>query len=474
MTFFAFGLNFEKAPVKVREVFALDAEAKRAFYRALRLSENAELIVLSTCNRTEVYLYGDETDVAQVQAALCRRADTVWPPDAAFLVRDEDAVLHVLQVASGLRSQVLGDAQILAQMKEAYRIAVEEDGVKTVMHRLLHTAFRAAKRVIHETDLSSGAASVSSVAVAAARRHFEAEGGLTGRRVLLVGAGQMGRLVLEVLRADAPAAVAVTNRSAERAAEVAEAAGAACITWENRYAAIAEADVVVVATGAAVPVLHAAALSSAEGRNVLLIDLAVPRNVDPAADALPGYTVLDLDALTACIEQAEQSRRAEIPAAEQICEEALAEFVAWVFHQQALQPTIYAIREMFEGVRQQEVARHQSRFAEADREEIDRLTQSIVQKLLAVPIVRLKSVEPESIDFVRGVHLLNALFARPDCEDAPQPAPTPEASPRLSQKSLPRLGPAQCPLDEHAAAQPEMQPAEALLRQALRLRPGAE
>lgn len=258
MTFYAFGLNHESASVDVTEAFALNEAARQTLYQSISLQDEAELILLSTCNRTEAYLYGEASDVARVQQALSTMAGQRWPSDSAFLLEDEPAVRHVLELTSGLRSLVLGDAQILAQMKDAYRGAVEADTVDTLLHRLMHTAFRAAKRVANETALSSGAASVSSAAVAMARDHFRDVGGsgLEGRDVLLVGAGKMGRLALTAIRSYAPSSITVTNRSMDRACEVAAAHSAETAPWSERHQRVTDADVVIVATGAPEPVLN--------------------------------------------------------------------------------------------------------------------------------------------------------------------------------------------------------------------------
>lgn len=473
MKFFAFGLNHETATVNVRECFALDESDTRALYRTLTLSDDAELILLSTCNRTEVYLYGTDEDVATVRATLQRATEQAWSEAHAFLCEDEAAIRHVLHVTSGIRSQVLGDVQILAQVKEAYRLAVEEDGVGTVMHRLMHTAFRTAKRVINETALTDGTASIATAAVAAVRTHFSEVPGadLERRKVLLVGTGQMGQLSLDALRSYRPAGIAVTNRSPERALAVADDTGAVVIPWEDRYDAIAESDVVVVATGAAEPVLWASEMPhrTREGQPTLLVDIAMPRNVDPAIDDVPGYRVVDLDALHDTTERVERQRRAEVPKVEHICEEELNEYVAWVFHHEALQPTIHAVRDTFEHIRRQEIERHHHRFSDLDRQELDELTRSIMQKLLAVPIVRLKSVDPESIDFVRGIRLLHALFSRPDCDDAEATTPT-TSVPRLADKPAPLDDPQLCPFDEQEgdASSPAVVDAMRLLTETLR------
>ncbi|MGI9174273.1 MAG: glutamyl-tRNA reductase [Rhodothermales bacterium] len=427
MTFHAFGLNHETAPVQVRERFALDDAAARHLYAHLYAADVRDLVVLSTCNRTEVYLFGTEQDGVAVRSALGLQARQQWPEGTSFHYRDETAIRHMLHVVCGLNSLVLGDAQILSQAKDAYRLADDEGCVGAVMHRLMHTAFRAAKRTINETALTNGAATVSGIAVAATKAHFETTGGsgLCGRRALVVGAGQMGRLALQALAKEKSlAGLAVTNRSEERAQAAADLIGADVVAWEDRYRAVRDADVVIVATSAEEPVLQASVLRPrpAGKADVLLVDIAVPRNIERAVDALPGYTVIDLDRLNAKLVRVEAVRRQEVPKAEAICDELLGDFTTWFFHQQALQPTIHAIRATFEDIRLQEIERHRRRFAEGSEKELDRLTRSIMQKLLAVPVVRLKDVDPESVDFVRGIKLLHSLFARPTCEDAPAEA----------------------------------------------------
>ncbi|SHK05793.1 glutamyl-tRNA reductase [Rhodothermus profundi] len=427
--FHAFGLNHETASVRVREAFALDQEAKRRLYATWRAAREGELMLVSTCNRTEAYLYGTDEEVRAVRALLSQHAGRPWPDKESFHFQDEAALRHVLEVTCGLRSQVLGDAQIFSQIKEDYRLAVEAGSVGTAMHRLLHSAFRAAKRVASETTLHQGTTSVAGVAIQAACQHFARRGqpGLEGVRVLVAGAGEMARLALEALRGLAPATLMLTNRTRSRVAELAQP-GELVVPWAQRAQAVAQCDLVIVATSAPEPVLTADMMPPRCGEHpLLLIDLSIPRNVDPAIDRLPGYQVLDLDAIKARQAAVEARRRQAAQQARQICEELLHEFVTWYFHQQALQPVIQTIRDTFEAIRQQEIERHHRRFSEIDREELDRLTRSIMQKLLAIPIVRLKSIDPDSIDFVRGIQLLAQLFSRPSCEEA-RAAQLPEPS----------------------------------------------
>ena len=457
MTFYAFGLNYETASVDATEAFALDPETQETLYRAFDLGPESEVILLSTCNRTEVYLYGTEEDVRRVKQAVRDVVGRRWPA-SSFRLADEDAVRHVLQVTSGIRSMVVGDGQILSQVKDAYRRAVDAGTVDSLLHRLMHTAFRAAKRVANETDLTTGAASVSTAAVAMATDHFARRGvdNLEGVRALLIGAGKMGRLAVGALQNYAPASLTVINRSPERAREVADKHGADTVAWEKRYEAVAASDFVIVATGAPKPVLEAGQLPQvdlhAEAAAKLLVDISMPHNIDPAIDEVTGYTVSDLDDLKTWTEQVQEERGNEIPHAREICEDLLSDFVTWVFHQQALQPAIQAIRTTFDDIRKQEVDRHAQKTG-MNREEVDRLTKSIMQKLLAVPIVKLKNVDPDSISFVQGIQLLHALFSRPSCEDesAQNTRAALRTLPSDGEDSQPSLSdaPAECPYITH-------------------------
>ncbi len=450
MRFYAVGLNHECASLERTEAFALDAEEQEALYSNLSLSAEAEVVILSTCNRTEAYLYATDADVRQVEALLGQAAGEPWPSDAAFRVRDEAAVRHLLQVTSGLRSVVLGERQIFAQMKTAYERAVDAGVVHSLMHRLLHTAFRAAKRVSSETGLAQGAASVSTAAVEMARQDLISNanvGSLAETNVVLVGAGKMGQLALQALADDSLHSLTVVNRSRNRAKDVAAAHGGTTRPWTQRHEAVAAADLALVATGASDPILSAASLPAPDDGTTLVVDVAMPRNVEPVVSDRPGYRLYDLDDLQAWTEEVRERRAAAVPRAESICEDLLEDFVTWVFHQQALQPAIQAIRRTFDTIRKQEVDRHAHR-TEMDREEVDRLTQSIMQKLLAVPIVRLKNVDPESIDFVQGIELLRALFAPSEEEDAGRSLPD------ASDADRPSLGdaPSRCPYLTHDPA----------------------
>ncbi|MEX0599466.1 MAG: glutamyl-tRNA reductase, partial [Rhodothermales bacterium] len=235
---------------------------------------------------------------------------------------------------------------------------------------------------------------------------------------LVVGSGSMGLIAAEALCLERIRSLSFTNRSEERGRAASSKYHATFVPWSDRYQAAAAADVVIVATSAEEPVLFFEPFRDAGvSDGLLIIDISVPRNVERGIEELPGIHVINVDQLIEVAEGTQEVRASAVPDARRIVDEMLGEFVSWVFHHQALQPAIRAIGETFEAIRVQEVNRHHQRFSEADRAELDRITRSIIQKLLAVPIVRLKSVDPESINFAHGIRLLHALFERQECED---------------------------------------------------------
>ena len=425
MQFFSFGLNHHNAPVEIRDRYTLDVAAIRRLYEELELSDQAEYIIISTCNRLECLLYGLEYDRSLIKQWFAEEAGHSWPESIAFTLKDEKAVMHALEVTVGLDSMVIGDAQILGQVKSAYRLAVEAHVVDSVLHRLMHTAFGAAKRILNETQLVTGRASVAGTAAALASRHLSKDtcNAPTGQ-VLVLGAGEMGRLVVDALSRESGVQLFLTNRSQSRIRKIEEVYDdVSIVEWQNRYTAVTAVDVVIVTTSAPGYVLDADVLVrhvSSEhtgNKKTLIIDIAMPRNVDPAIGEWEEILLLNLDALQAEIEQVMYLRTADVPPARKICEDMLSDFVAWFFHHQAMQPAIRAIQHTFESIRRQEIDRHQHRFSDTDAGELDRLTKSIMQKVLSVPVVRLKKGGLDKIDYVHGIKVLSTLFAHAPEED---------------------------------------------------------
>ncbi len=419
MQFYSFGINHQCVSLALRDRFAANEPALRKVYRSAEVSENAEFVIISTCNRTECLLYGVAEDVLNIQAALSNHAGESWP-DHATLLQDEAAVAHLLEVTAGLKSLVVGDAQILGQVKDAYRIAVEEERVGAVLHRLMHTAFSTAKRVVNETQLTGGISSIAGTAAAIACEAI-AQGSANSDAVhcLIVGAGHMGRLVVEALAREKNISLSITNRTSARASALCETfAGLQQIEWQDRFTAIGSSQVVIVTSASPEYVINPEQLQGlTENRSpVLLIDISVPRNVHPAIAEMEGYTLYDLDDLKDQIDSVLSDRKEALPAARDICQDMLSDFVSWCFHHQAMQPAILAILDTFDTIRKQEIERHAHRFLDADLEQLERITKSIMQKVLAVPVVRLKNVGPDEIDYANGIKLLQTLFARTSCE----------------------------------------------------------
>ncbi|HUF10053.1 MAG TPA: glutamyl-tRNA reductase [Rhodothermales bacterium] len=414
-SFFATGMNHGSAPVEVREAFELSDASIRDLYAAASLRSGVEWMVLSTCNRTEAWLHGKASDLVDVQNALKSHCGS-WPEDHTFLYEGEEAIRHIVEVVSGLRSQVLGDAQILSQVKSAYRLSSSSSAVGPRLHHLMHLAFATAKRVISSTALGSGAHSVAGAAVATLRAHLAAEERALGDlSVLVLGCGKMGVRTLKELMRQPPAACFLANRTESRAAAVGDKYGALVMPWDRRLEAIEKADVVFVATGAPGHVVSRGDFGTDGPGRTIFVDVSVPRNVDPDLAQERGVVILNIDELTKPSDAERRAVRRDLDTAREICRMTAREAVGWQQERKAVEPAVHVLQEAFESVRRREVERNIHRFADEDREQVERLTRSIMQKLLAIPIVRLKGMSNGEAELVRSLEVLGSLFDRGDC-----------------------------------------------------------
>jgi glutamyl-tRNA reductase len=312
---FVIGASHHSAPLEVRERLALvSEEALRADLAAL--PGLREFAVLNTCNRVELYGVGaDGEAAASVQAAYCarQRFSAAEFERIRFRLTDRDAALHLFEVASGLDSQLIGENEILGQVKEAYAAAQAGGSAGAVLNRVFQKAFQAAKHVRTHTGISSGRVSVANVAVELASNIF---GSLAGARVLVLGTGEIGEGTARAFRSRGAADLAVAGRRAERAAEVASGLGAATLRFDERDSRLSEYDIVVCSTAAPGTVLGAAAIAAAmrrrPARPLLLIDMAVPRDVEAAAADLQNVFLYNLDDLAGIAEQNRCAREAEV------------------------------------------------------------------------------------------------------------------------------------------------------------------
>lgn len=429
------GLSHHTAPLGLRERLAVSDDRLAAELAALRREAAVtEGLLLSTCNRVEMYATAEDPTAATaaIRRGLGRRAapDDISPH--LYERQGTDAIRHAFRVASSLDSMVVGEPQILGQVKGAYDTAQANGSVGPLLGRAFVRAFQVAKRVRTETAIAAGSVSVSSIACDLARKIF---GDLGGRHVLLVGAGKMGEAAAKHLR-KLGAHLHVTNRSPERARELASACGGQPRDYADLATELVSADVVITSTGSPRYVIDADLLSGVvrarKHRPLFLIDIAVPRDVDPRTSALDNIFLYDLDDLQKVAEENLAARRREAEVAEQIVASEVAEFERWV-RSLEIKPTIVALRERFRRVLRGELERTLPRLRNVtpdERRALERMTDAMVNKLLHAPTSQLRGLA-EDVD---GVHLVDAarrLFELHDpappsedahsVEDAPVP-----------------------------------------------------
>ena len=419
MRLLVLGVSHHTAPIELREQLAIPAEALGG--ALAQLSSHAsigEAVLLSTCNRTEAYVTcrsleeGHEALVEFLASVRDLAADTLR---AHLYSRTEaDAARHLFRVAAGLDSLVVGEPQILGQVKLAYTAATDHHATGATLNRLFHSAFTAGKRVRSETALAEGAVSVSYAAIRLARKIC---GDLRKVTVLVVGAGDMAELTAKHLAAQQPARMLVCSRTAAHAEALAREAGGELVAWASLDRALGDADVVVTATGATVPILSRDRLASvvrhrSGGRPLFLIDIAVPRDVDPAAAALEEVFLYNIDDLQSIVRENLSRRTSETTHAESIVHEEVESFMAWARSRSAM-PTVVALRQRFEAIRQAELARLQPKLAplapEA-RARVDEITRLIVEKLLITPTEQLKALSDREV-LAAYADALSHLFA---------------------------------------------------------------
>jgi glutamyl-tRNA reductase len=396
----AVGASHRTATLALRERLALGEDEAAPFLRALvARPEIAEAVVLSTCNRTELYAVSSDAPAAEatVRAALERRART-----SALALHGErncDAARHLFRVVGGLDSMVVGETEIQGQVKRAYELAVAAGTAGPLTHGLFQAALATGKRVRAETAIAAGPASVGGAAVAAARRVL---GPLERRRVLVVGAGETARLLARVLRAQGVGDMTILNRDPARAEALAREAGAGSGSLAELPRELEHADVVVCATAAADAIVGAASVSAAmaarAARPLLILDLAVPRDVDPACARLDGVTVLDLDGLQAAIHGTLTLRRGEAARAEAIVEREIRSFAGWLGTLEAA-PVLAALHARGEAVVSALLAENAGRWeslSERDHSCVETLARAVVRRLLDEPTRRVKALDRDA------------------------------------------------------------------------------
>ena len=391
------GMSHHSAPVEVREKVAFAPCAARSFLR--RLKEDgmvAEAVLLSTCNRTELYaVVEDEHAKERLFGSLAaeKGIDRGLVERYSYWYADEEAVRHLYRVASSLDSMVVGEAQIRGQVREAYRAATEELCTGPILNRLFHTSLRVGKKVRSETGIGDNSLSVPSVAVKLAEEVF---GTLEGRRALVLGAGEMSELVIKHLVSSGFRELRIANRSAGRAAALAERVGGVAVSFDTLSEELPKADVVVSSTGAGEWVVGSRLVAEALARRkepLFFIDIAVPRDVDPVVQNLDRAYVYDMDDLQAVVDRSVDDRSTAAAKGEVMITSAVFEFMGWLSTLHVV-PLIQELRDEAELVRRHELARTLKGLdlSSEEAEAVERMSRALVNKLLHGPIQELKAL----------------------------------------------------------------------------------
>ena len=391
------GISHRSAPVEVRERVAFPPCAGRPFVR--RLLDEAvasEAVLLSTCNRTEVYVVAEGAEARGRILDLLAEDRGVDRPSLegdTYWLTDDEAVHHLFRVSSSLDSMVVGEAQILGQVREAYRSATEERCTGPVLNRLFHTSLRVGKDVRTKTGVGDSSLSVPRVAVKLAEGVF---GSLRGRRALVLGAGEMSELVVKQLKSRGVADLAIANRTPARAQRLAERVGGTAVSFDGLSAQLEWADVVVSSTGSGEWVVGREEVAAALKRRVdplFFVDIAVPRDVDPTVQALERTFLYDIDDLQSVVERNADGRREAAEAGEAMIGPGVEEFMGWISALHVV-PLIKELRDGAEKIRRHELSRALKRMdlSPEEAEAIERMSHSLVNKLLHGPISELKAL----------------------------------------------------------------------------------
>jgi len=403
---FVIGVSWRSAPVSIREKLAIhDDELESHLASLIRTELIDEALILSTCNRVEIYGCTSRSAPASAVAHAAAETRAFFSKSRGFPAEklsevlfehlEEDAIRHIFRVASALDSMVVGESQILGQLKSAFGASSNYQSLGPVLGRCMERAFSVAKRVRTETGISRGAANVSSVAVELAKRVF---GELDGKSVLVVGAGKMSALAARHLRADGAALIRVTNRSLEKAERLADEIDGIACAWEDLEIELSKADVIITSTGSREPVLTKKLMKQAMKRRrykpCFVMDIAVPRDVESAVGKLEGVYLFDMDDLERLVSENLKERSREADAATSLVEGEVRQFHQWM-RQQHVVPTIRSLRTHFHEVAAAEVEKAMRNLEKASteherQEAMQRLGKGIANKLLHAPTTVLK------------------------------------------------------------------------------------
>ena len=424
----AIGVSHKTAPVEVRERVALPDARGAEFVRDLRgTGEVHEVVAISTCNRTELYLVvGNPVEAESRALAMLASQAGIRPTELApaiYALRNCDAARHLYRVTAGLDSMIVGEAEIQGQIKRAYEFAITGETAGPLTNHLFKAALATGKRVRTETAIGERQLSLPAVAVALARERL---GELVGRMVVIVGTGETGELAARALTDSGGRPVFVASRRRDRAISLARRYGGESMSFDELPQALERADILVAATASPHLLLEAAELgqvmASRGGRPLLLIDLAVPRDIDAACGELDGVSLYDIDDLQAVIARNRKVRQAEARKAEGIIEQEIQRFAAWLGSLE-VHPTLAALRSHATVIADEVVAENAGKWeqlSERDAERVDAVARAIVNRLLHAPTARLKELQDDRVH--ARMAMIRDLFGLEVESDAPASA----------------------------------------------------
>lgn len=406
-TFYAVGLSYKKADAEMRGKFSLDEQAKTNLLYQAKAEGIDSLIVTSTCNRTEIYGFAQHP--FQLIKLLCENSQGTVEDfqKVAFVYKNSEAINHMFRVGTGLDSQILGDFEIISQLKNAFVISKELNLVNAFLERLVNAVIQASRKIKNETEISSGATSVSFASV---QYIFKNVADIASKNILLFGTGKIGRNTCEnLVKHTKHEQITLINRTKEKAEKLAKKLDVIVKDYADLQIEIQKADVVVVATGAQNPTVDKAILNLK--KPLLILDLSIPKNVNENVKDIEGVTLVHMDELSQITDETLENRKKHIPAAEAIIEEIKDEFMAWT-KQRKFAPTIHALKAKLNTIKEGELNFQRKKLANFDEEQAELITARIIQKITNHFANHLKDDETmvdESIEWIEKIFQLETV-----------------------------------------------------------------
>ena len=406
-TFYAVGLSYKKADAEMRGKFSLDDKAKQNLLHQAKEEGLESLVVTSTCNRTEIYGFAQHP--FQLIKLLCENSQGTVEDfqKVAFVYKNTEAITHMFRVGTGLDSQILGDFEIISQLKNAFVQSKELNLANAFLERLVNAVIQASKKIKTDTQISSGATSVSFASVQYIFKNVE---DISNKNILLFGTGKIGRNTCEnLVKHSKHEHITLINRTKDKAEKIANKLNVIVKDYADLQLEIQKADVLVVATGALNPTVDKAILNLK--KPLLILDLSIPKNVNENVNELDGVTLVHMDQLAQMTDETLENRKKHIPAAEAIIEEIKDEFMAWT-KQRKFAPTIHALKAKLNTIKEGELNFQRKKLANFDEEQAELITARIIQKItnhFANHLKDDKTMVDESIEWIEKIFQLETV-----------------------------------------------------------------